>query len=196
MTIKHTLIAAALTGALTLTSAHAQTPDSVQTRIGRLSFERGYPTPDTARKLYDEMDFQRAVQAYLWSFPAVSFESIRIGSQRDLGADYNVMAIADNFVDSKGTWLTANDTTIYAVTNLDLGKFGPMVVDIPPCAIVGLIVDFWQRAMTDVSLPGPDGDKGASFSSCPPATQARCPRAVTTSCGRPRTITTSWFAAS
>jgi hypothetical protein len=104
ITNKH---AAVLAGALTLTSAHAQTPDSVQTRIGTLSFERGYPTLGTARKLYEEMDFQRAVQAYLWSFPAVSFESIRIGSQRDLGADYNVMAIADNFVDSRGVWLTA-----------------------------------------------------------------------------------------
>ena len=32
----------------------------------------GYPTKDTVTKLYDEMDFQRAMQAYLWSFPAVS----------------------------------------------------------------------------------------------------------------------------
>ena len=65
--------------------------------------------------------------------------------------DYD-MAIADNFVDSRGTWLTANDTTIYAVTNLDLGKFGPMVVEIPPGAIVGLIVDFWQRASRTTRL--------------------------------------------
>jgi hypothetical protein len=92
------LIVAALAGALTLTNARAQTPDSVKTRIGTLNFERGYPTEETARKLYDEMDFQRAVQAYLWAYPAVSFESIKFGSQRDLGAGDNVMAIADNFV--------------------------------------------------------------------------------------------------
>jgi hypothetical protein len=58
------LIAVALTGALTVTSARAQ-PDSVKTRIGTLSFENGYPSEETARKLYDEMDYQRAVQAFL-----------------------------------------------------------------------------------------------------------------------------------
>jgi hypothetical protein len=39
ITHKQAVLAAALTGALTLTSAYAQTPDSVQTRIGKLSFE-------------------------------------------------------------------------------------------------------------------------------------------------------------
>jgi hypothetical protein len=39
-------LAAELTGALTLASARAdaQTPHSVQTRAGTLSFERGYPS--------------------------------------------------------------------------------------------------------------------------------------------------------
>ena len=48
------------------TSAHAQdtTPDSVKTRIGDLTFERGFPTEETTHKLFDEMDYQRAVQAY------------------------------------------------------------------------------------------------------------------------------------
>ena len=125
MTCKQNFIAAALAAALAITSAHAQqatTPDSVGTRIGTLRFEKGYPTPETAQKLYDEMDFQRAVQAFLWAFPAVSFASIRVGAKRDLGADYNDLAIADNFVDTKGVWLTANDTTIYAFANIDLGK--------------------------------------------------------------------------
>ncbi len=30
------------------------------TRIGKLSFESGYPSQETVKKLYDEMDFQRA----------------------------------------------------------------------------------------------------------------------------------------
>ena len=110
ITRKHCLIAVAFAGALTLPSAHAQTHDSVQTRIGTLSFERGYPTPETTRKVFDEMDYQRAVQAYLWAYPAVSFESIRLGSLRDLGADLNDFVIADNYADPKAVWLTANDT--------------------------------------------------------------------------------------
>ena len=138
------------------------------TRIGALSFEHGFPTEETARKLFDEMDYQRAVQAFLWAYPAVSFESIRVATKRDLGADLNDMVIADNYADPRGVWLTANDTTIYAYANVDLAKSGPVVVEIPPGAIVGMIDDFWQRSITDLGLPGPDGAKGGKFLLLPP----------------------------
>ena len=44
---------------------------TVQTRIGKLEFINGYPSNKTIDKLYNEMDFQRAVQAYLWALPLV-----------------------------------------------------------------------------------------------------------------------------
>ena len=170
------LVAAALASALTLTSPHAQTPDSVKTRIGDLEFAQGFPTEETTRKVFDEIDYQRAVQAYLWAYPAVSFESIRIGTKRDLGADLNDMVIADNYADPKGFWLIANDTTIYALANVDLGKSGPVVVEIPPGAIVGMIDDFWQRSLTDLGLPGPDGAKGGRFLLLPPGYDGAAPK--------------------
>jgi hypothetical protein len=37
----------------------------LQTRIGDLTLDNGYPSRETAGRLYDEMDFQRATQAYL-----------------------------------------------------------------------------------------------------------------------------------
>ena len=120
------------------------------------------------------MDFQRAVQAYLWGYPAVSFESIRLAAKRDLGMDYNDIGIADNFVDPKSVWLTANDTTIYAFANIDLGQ-GPVVIEVPPGAIVGLIDDFWQRSLADVGLPGPDGGKGGKFLLLPPGYKGEVP---------------------
>ncbi|MFI5401827.1 MAG: DUF1254 domain-containing protein [Planctomycetota bacterium] len=171
-------ISAALAAALTASGAHAQegtAQGSAHTRIGELEFEHGNPTPETAKKLFDEMDFQRAVQAYLWAYPAVSFESIRIGIKRDLGADLHDMILADKFADTRSTWLTANDTTIYACTNVDLGKSGAVVVEIPPGRIVGLIDDFWQRAITDVGLPGPHGDKGGKFLLLPPGYEGEVP---------------------
>jgi hypothetical protein len=142
-------------------------PDSVETRIGTLGHELGFPTPETSRRLFDEMDFQRAVQAYLWGYPAVSFESIRVTAKRDLGMDYNDLGIADNFVDPKSVWLTANDTTIYAFVNIDVAE-GPVAIEIPPGAIVGLLDDFWQRSLVDVGLPGPDGADGGTFLLLPP----------------------------
>jgi len=45
----------------------------LETRIGQLRFEGGYPSNETVDKLYEEMDFQRAVQAYIWAIPLVSF---------------------------------------------------------------------------------------------------------------------------
>ncbi len=154
-----------------MTVAHHQVitiPDSVEVpRIGRLRHELGFPTPETSRKLFDEMDFQRAVQAYLWGYPAVSFESIRVTAKRDLHVDFNDLGIADKFVHPESVWLTANDTTIYAFVNIDVAQ-GPVVMDIPPGAIVGLLDDFWQRSVTDVGLPGPDGDKGGKFLLLPP----------------------------
>ena len=43
-------------------------PETITTRIGDLNFshdfENGYPTVETQEKLLDEMDFQRACQAY------------------------------------------------------------------------------------------------------------------------------------
>ena len=41
--------------------------ESVETRIGKLAFESGYPSQETVANLYDEMDFQRACQAYFWA---------------------------------------------------------------------------------------------------------------------------------
>src|SRR5262245_16226478 len=48
-----------------------RTAEVTATRIGMLTFESGYPSQDSVAKLYDEMDFQRACQAYLWGIPAV-----------------------------------------------------------------------------------------------------------------------------
>ena len=37
--------------------------ETIDTRIGKLTFESGYPSKETVQKLYDEMDVQRACQA-------------------------------------------------------------------------------------------------------------------------------------
>ena len=170
------MITTALTCAVSLTSAHAQTttPDSVKTRLGDLKFELGFPTEETKRKVFDEIDYQRAVQAYLWGYPAVSFESIRVAAKA-AGMDLNDFGIADKFADAKGLWLTANDTTVYALANIDLGKDGPVVIEVPPGAMVGLIDDFFQKSISDLGLPGPDGDKGGKFLLLPPGYNGEVP---------------------
>src|SRR6266436_8921622 len=97
------LLAAALLGALAFGVAHSarsdeQAPKTLNTRIGELKYEVGYPTAETSQKLYDEIDFQRACQAYMWSFPAVSFASIKAGFVRDLGASDNDIVLYQDFL--------------------------------------------------------------------------------------------------
>ena len=56
------LLFTAILGAYLL-SATGIWAQETETRIGPLEFDHGLPTQDTVRKLYDEMDFQRACQA-------------------------------------------------------------------------------------------------------------------------------------
>ena len=63
MKIKN-LIVVALVAATS--AAHAQT--KLKTAIGDLNYEIGFPTTETSQKLYDEMDLQRACQAYMTGY--------------------------------------------------------------------------------------------------------------------------------
>jgi hypothetical protein len=141
---------------------------SVTTPIGTIEFENNYPTEESVDKLFDAMDFQRATQAYLWAVPAVSFESFRQGMKRDLGVGYNDFAIWDKYVDTKGLYYTANNTTIYSISQLDLGRDGLVVIDVPAGAVAGMLDDFWQRSASDIGLSGPDKGKGGKYLVVPP----------------------------
>ena len=45
------------------------TPDSVETRFGTLNFRDGIPDEATIQKVYDNLDFQRGVEAFLTGLP-------------------------------------------------------------------------------------------------------------------------------
>ncbi len=56
------------------------TPDTVQTRVGTLKFSDGLPDDDTVRKVYDNLDFTRGVEAFMAGVPATSVEALKRGS--------------------------------------------------------------------------------------------------------------------
>jgi hypothetical protein len=61
--------------------ARLPTTGSIGPPLGKLDVVNGYPTPDTVKKLCDSMDFQRAVQAYLWALPHVAMgQTFRSGT--------------------------------------------------------------------------------------------------------------------
>src|SRR5689334_25300935 len=102
---------------------------AVETRIGTLDFTHdfanGYPTDETVEKLYDERDFQRACQAYIWSLPAAAFMSFQRGLTHDLGAANGQIVAALSYESKRGV-LTANATTPYYFVFADLSA-GPLV---------------------------------------------------------------------
>src|SRR5271167_1499735 len=61
----------AVIGVATAAAEGLPTTGSIETRIGKLDVTNGYPTAATVSKLFDAMDFQRAVQAYLWALPMI-----------------------------------------------------------------------------------------------------------------------------
>jgi hypothetical protein len=110
---------------------------SVDTRIGKLEFTHdfadGYPTKESVETLYDERDFQRACQAYLWAIPAVSFAEWQRG-QESFGAKSGDIAALLSYDDRLGV-LTPNATTPYYIVFADLTN-GPLVSD-PRMSIFG-----------------------------------------------------------
>ena len=103
-------------------------PDEVETRLGTLRFEDGFPTEETAQKIYDQLDFQRAVESVILTTPAASLTGFRNGI-REYGPDNQTAIIWEERMDSKVQLLTPNTTVVYLFLWLDL-KDGPMVMEV------------------------------------------------------------------
>jgi hypothetical protein len=136
---------------------------SVLTPIGTIPLSFGLPADQVTRqKLYDELDCQRASQAYLWGLPIVSFAQWQFSARTDLGARDTDMVIYESLKDKLGI-LTANATTPYIGGFPDLSKTGPLVIDYPAGATAGGVGDFWQRPVTDLGETGTDQGKGGKY---------------------------------
>jgi len=158
----HTLAALGFACALGACSTPPASPTSMDTRIGRIELQSGYPSDASVQKLYDELDFQRAVQAYVWAVPLVSYEALRRANVRDWGVQTNTVSIIDDYTTPSTEVLTGNNTTIYAGIFYDLGRDGPLVIDSPQ-GVYGVIDDAWQRSVVEVGPFGPDKGQGGRF---------------------------------
>jgi hypothetical protein len=145
--------------------ASLTTPDKIETRIGTLEFKDGAPTVETAAKVYDTLDFTRALNVFNNSFRGASAYAIRKGFL-SIGAEDNTVVIFPDLMDAKSLFLTANADTIYYLAVVDLSK-GPMVVEQPPKGL-GTINDMWFSWVIDIGFPGPDRGEGGKYLIVPP----------------------------
>ncbi len=103
-------------------------PDHVDTRLGTLKFKDGFPDDATVEKVYDNLDFQRGVQAFLIAMPAASQAAMTKGP-RSFGPDNQTVLVFETLMDSRSLYLTANTESIYAFARLNL-RNGPVVVEV------------------------------------------------------------------
>jgi hypothetical protein len=152
--------------------ASITTPDVVNSSLGTLRFFDGFPDSATVRLVYDNLDFERGVQAFLTCIPAASACAVRTGL-RSFGPDNQTVAITESLMDSRNIFLTGNTETIYNIAWLDTHD-GPLVVDMP-AGTLGVIDDFWYHFVTDIGPLGPDKGKGGKFLLLPPGYTGEIP---------------------
>ena len=184
---RHALLGAILAVAFA-TAASAQTfkmttpfapgvavPDKIESSIGTLNLDYGYPSADTVDKIYDNLDRSRALQAYLLAIPIVNQAGMR-DSIRKFGPDNQTDVIWEDLVDPRTVELTANDNTIYNFIWVDTSK-GPLVAEIPP-KVLGLVNDFWYKWVADVGITGADKGEGGKYLAAAARIQGRHPAGV------------------
>lgn len=135
------------------------TNGTTESRIGPLAFEGGYPTDATVTRLYDEMDFQRATQAYMWAMPIISFAKWQEQHEKVFGQEDGDLVLMASSRDKMGM-LTPNDSTTYLLGFLNLERTGPLMIDYLEGPTAGGLLDMWQRPITDMGLSGPDKGEG------------------------------------
>ena len=136
------------------------TPETVDTRLGKLNFFDGFPDDATSEKIYDNLDFLHGVEAFLTAMPGASGEAMRDGL-----AGRAPTTIRPSLF-SKRSW------TRFAVLDRQYRKHlqsqwvdtkaGPMVIETPP-KILGMVDDHWFRLCRRFGNAGPDKGKGGKY---------------------------------
>ena len=151
-------------------------PAKMQTNFGTLEFEGGaFPNKASIQKIYDELDLQRATQAYMDFFPALSLYAIVKSQVRDFGfKSSSDIGVTADFMKPSENYLTGNNITVYAFASIDLKVDGPTVVEIPP-GMYGNANDAIFKYLTDFGPTGPDKGKGGKYLFLPPGYKGKVP---------------------
>jgi hypothetical protein len=153
---------------------HIVTPSVIESeRLGTLSYFDGYPSEETVKKVYDNLDFNRGIETFLNGIPAASMQALLDGFKGAGVKKLGEIGIFENLMDSKSIFLTPNTESVYTISHFDL-KNGPIVVESPPNTL-GMINDMFFRYVTDLGNAGPDRGQGGKFLVLPPDYKGEIP---------------------
>src|SRR5262245_10787183 len=81
---------------------------AVDTRLGKIDLLMGLPAnAQVEQRIYDEMDYQRACQAYIWAVPIVGMNEWKRSHLGPIGAKLGDLVLYNTYKDKLGI-LTAN----------------------------------------------------------------------------------------
>jgi hypothetical protein len=123
---------------------------------------------------------RRAVEAVIWSTPAVNFDRMYQAMVHDAkaGEGSNKIVYWSHLFDWKNQTLTPNPDSIYFMPFFNTKDAGPIVLEVPPAgdgSITGSIDDCWQTALEDVGPAGMDKGKGGKYLILPPDYKDKVP---------------------
>lgn len=147
------------------------------TQIEPLGGQPPLGSKPSVKSLEDQVAYQRAFEAVVWSQPAVGIYGIRRAMTKYGMKDNDVMAMSKT-LRPRHEFLTANNATPYITANADL-RNGPVVLEIPPATekgtMYGQVVDAWQVSIADVGPSGADKGKGGKYLFLPPDYKGQTP---------------------
>lgn len=119
--------------------------------LGTISYQNQTISKASAEMLNREIDLQRASQIALWAMPITSMYQGHEAAKSNLGFtdDEVVIGLYEGY-DGVYPFITANVTTPYTVSNLDLSATGPVVVNIPAGGIFGVGNNAWQEPIVEI----------------------------------------------
>jgi hypothetical protein len=133
-----------------MTSTLAQTVED--TYVGKIEYQDQTISEASAKALHRRMELQRASQLVLWSLPITSFYQAYGAFNSNLNIDGSepVIGLYEGY-DGVYPFLTANVTTPYTISMVDLSKTGPLVVNIPEGGVYGVANNAWQQPIKEIN---------------------------------------------
>lgn len=122
-------------------------PDStaISTRLGKLEFVRGRPTEKTERKLDNEREYQKGMEVYIWAEPVLHSLTYKELLERYVSVQDSIprMVVFENRSTHDHLSIPPDFESAYGWYLVDLARTGPLVVDVPP-GVLGGMVSLWQ----------------------------------------------------
>lgn len=147
---------------------------SLQVVYAQTNLKGGQPplgSKPSVPNLEEQVLYQRAFEAVIWSIPAIDIHGIRRALMKDVGISSNEFVAMSVKLDAKKEFLTPNNSTLYFAGVLDLQN-GPMVLKVPASSNKGLlfgqIIDAWHETIADIGPAGLDAGKGGEYLFLPP----------------------------